>query len=221
MGDFIVLWLEFAQLYFQWYVILFLLILCQRPMFRKDLLPDLLNHSFILELALCILVVPRTWNVDSIAINLKSLDSWSHDLLSVIKWISHLFLRTIIGRSRIWDFIESFRFENTGLGLVTGFVHDCVHEGSNPLIRKRRSKFLSRSLCLFIQLITPRSHIRRNHRLRPTKPFLPIFRPINNCLMLLPNGFANIIIPSAILSDLDIVFNIEWLDVLGIVRVAQ
>ncbi len=221
MSNFIILWPDLTELHFQRNIILLFFILCQRSMLRKDFLPDFLYHSFILELALCVLVVPRTWNIDSITIYLEPLDRWPHNLLPVVKWISHVLFGTVICRSRVWDFVQSFGFENAGLGLVAGFIHDCVHEGPDSVIGKRRGEFLSRFLCLFIKLITSRSHIRRYHRFRPPKPFLPTFRPINNSLMIFPNGRADIIIPRPVLSDLNVIFNIERLDFFGIVRVAE
>ncbi len=190
-------------------------------MLRKDLLPNLLYHSFILKFALCILIVSRARKVNLISINIKPLNSWAHDLLTVVKWILHFLFRTVICRSRVWEFIYSFRFKNTGLGLTAGLVHDCVHERSDSVVRKGRGEFFCWFLYFFVNIITSWSKLSSNHWFRPTEPFLLIPSPANYSFMFWTDRRANLIISRPIISDLDVVLNVDWINIFSIVWIAE
>ena len=190
-------------------------------MLSKNLLPYIFDYSLIFCLTLCILVIAWPWNVYPIFIDLESLNSRTHDLWSVVKRVSWFLLGTVIWRSWIWKFIDTFGFENIGFHLTRGFVHDCIEKSSNSAIRER----WCRLFCWFHsdsgKLITAWSRISTFHRFRPTETFLVILSPIKHILLFLSNWRSYIIIPRSIFLDFDIVFNIKGLNILGILRVTE
>jgi hypothetical protein len=190
-------------------------------MLSKNLLTYIFDDSFIFCLTLWILVIAWPWNVYPIFIDLESLNSRRHDLWSVVKRVSLLFLGTVICRSWIWKFIDTFGFKDVGFHLAWGFVHDCIEKSPNSAIRKRWCQLFWWFRSFFGKLITAWSRIRTFHRFRATETFLVILSPIEDILLFLSNWRSYIVIPASIFLNFDIVFNIKGLNILGILRVTE